>query len=198
MKILILFLFVVTGNLFAQTYEMEIAESREQKQHDLKDTSQHILTLEETEQLISLDFYPVNRDFAVVATFSKNKGKRFKMPTSSTRTPVYRKYGEIEFEINGVSQKLNLYQNLELKDKRYKNYLFLPFRDSTSGNETYGAGRYLDLEIPVGDTILLDFNLCYNPYCAYSYRYSCPIPPEENTLRVAIKAGEKTPKIKEN
>ena len=79
------------------------------------------------------------------------------------------------------------------KKKEYKDYLFIPFRDGTSRMETYGGGRYLDLRIPKGKTILVDFNLAYNPYCAYSHRYSCPIPPEINTLNVRILAGEKTP-----
>ncbi|MDG1428784.1 MAG: DUF1684 domain-containing protein, partial [Crocinitomicaceae bacterium] len=71
--------------------------------------------------------------------------------------------------------------------------LFIPFRDKTSRHETYGGGRYLDVQIPDRDMMHLDFNLAYNPYCAYSHRYSCPIPPEENTLNVSILAGEKTP-----
>jgi uncharacterized protein (DUF1684 family) len=79
------------------------------------------------------------------------------------------------------------------KQKEYKKYLFIPFRDLTSGKESYGGGRYIDTEIPAGETLILDFNRAYNPYCAYSHRYSCPIPPEENTLKVEIRAGEKVP-----
>ena len=77
--------------------------------------------------------------------------------------------------------------------KDYKDYLFIPFRDVTSGKETFGGGRFLDARIPKNDTLLIDFNLNYNPYCAYSERYSCPIPPTENTLKVSILAGEKVP-----
>jgi uncharacterized protein len=75
----------------------------------------------------------------------------------------------------------------------YADYLFVPFTDATTGNETYGSGRYIDLRL--GDiknnTVLLDFNKCYNPYCAYTSGYNCPIPPKENRLAVAVKAGEK-------
>ncbi len=73
----------------------------------------------------------------------------------------------------------------------FENYLFLPFTDLTNGNGTYGGGRYIDLEIPKGDTMVIDFNKSYNPYCAYNGKYSCPIPPKENDLNIAIKAGVK-------
>jgi uncharacterized protein (DUF1684 family) len=77
---------------------------------------------------------------------------------------------------------------------KYKNYLFVPFKDMTNGKETYGGGRYLDLETTdiQNDSVILDFNKAYNPYCAYSNGYSCPIPPKENHLAVSIEAGEKT------
>ena len=74
-------------------------------------------------------------------------------------------------------------------DPEYSNHLFIPFNDITNGVETYDAGRYIDLEIPKGDTIIIDFNKAYNPYCAYNDGYSCPIPPEENNLEVEVKAG---------
>jgi uncharacterized protein (DUF1684 family) len=117
------------------------------------------------------------------------------MPTTTTRSPVYRRFGFVQFQLNGMEHQLTVFQNMELKKQEgYTNYLFLPFRDSSSGNESYGGGRYLDLDIPKGEKILLDFNLAYNPYCVYSDRYSCPIPPEENRLKTAIRAGEKKPK----
>ena len=80
----------------------------------------------------------------------------------------------------------------ELIKGYYENYLFIPFRDITSGDETYGGGRYLDFRIPETDSVTIDFNLSYNPYCAYNHKYSCPIPPAENSLPVKILAGEKT------
>jgi uncharacterized protein (DUF1684 family) len=79
------------------------------------------------------------------------------------------------------------------RQKEYKNYLFIPFRDASSNHETYGGGRYLDLQIPDGNKTILDLNTVYNPYCVYSHRYSCPIPPAENTLKLSILAGEKVP-----
>ncbi|MCB0475507.1 MAG: DUF1684 domain-containing protein, partial [Flavobacteriaceae bacterium] len=96
------------------------------------------------------------------------------------------------FELNGQSLKLHVYQNQELiKQAEYENHIFIPFTDLSSGNESYGGGRYIDLEIPRGDTLVIDFNKAYNPYCAYNHKYSCPIPPRENSLPVAIHAGVK-------
>lgn len=140
-----------------------------------------------------LDFYPIDEKYIVKAKFKKSKNqKAFEMKTSTERLPKYIKYGEISFVLNGEKCKLNVYQNLELiKRKEYKNYLFLPFSDLTSGNETYIGGRYLDLEIPLGNSIIIDFNKAYNPYCAYNYKYSCPLVPLENDLKTAVKAGVK-------
>ena len=132
--------------------------------------------------------------YQIEATFTKDIGKRFKMPTTTDRMPVYRRYGYVTFQRDSVSYTLTAYQNLKMrKEEGFEDYLFIPFRDATSRLTTYGGGRYLDLRIPEEETILLDFNLTYNPYCAYSHRFSCPIPPEENTLKVAIEAGEKIP-----
>jgi uncharacterized protein len=87
---------------------------------------------------------------------------------------------------------LNIYRNIDLsKKKEYKNYLFLPFLDLTSGNESYGGGRYIDMRIPKGNIITIDFNKAYNPYCAYNHKYSCPVVPDENNLNIEIKAGVK-------
>jgi len=141
----------------------------------------------------SLPFFPINMNFYVEAAFKRTpKEKKFKMKTSTERTPVYRKYGEIIFIIKGSEYKLNVYQNIELsKKKEFKKYLFLPFTDLTTGEETYGGGRYLDLEIPKTKTIFIDFNQAYNPYCAYNHGYSCPVPPPENFLNIRVEAGVK-------
>ena len=87
---------------------------------------------------------------------------------------------------------MNLYQSLDLKKiEEYKDALFLPFTDLTSGVDSYGGGKYIDLKIPQGTTITIDFNRAYNPYCAYNHKYSCPIPPQENDLAIEIRAGVK-------
>jgi len=142
----------------------------------------------------SLEFYPVNETFFVNATLVKAKGgKVFEMKESGKYTSKYIKYGTLYFKIKGKDFKLNVYQNLELiVQEKYKNHLFLPFSDLTSGKQSYIGGRYIDLQIPKGNTIAVDFNKAYNPYCAYNYEYSCPLVPQENDLKVEIKAGVKT------
>jgi uncharacterized protein (DUF1684 family) len=141
----------------------------------------------------SLDFYPISEKFFVTATFVRTeKEKPFGMKTSTERTPTYVKYGEVHFIIEGQSLKLNVYRNIELsKKKEFKDYLFLPFSDLTSGNESYIGGKYIDLKIPKGNTIAIDFNTSYNPYCAYNHKYSCPKVPLENDLDIEIRAGVK-------
>ncbi len=148
---------------------------------------------EEIKSFESLDFFPIDTSFIVNATleFQKNS-KPFKMETNTGRLPVYTLYAIATFKIKDVSYKLNIYQNLKLMyTDEFEDYLFLPFTDKTNANTTYGGGRYIDLEIPKGDTIVIDFNTAYNPYCAYNSKYSCPIPPKENHLNLEINAGVK-------
>lgn len=141
----------------------------------------------------TLDFFPVNEKFFVNAQFTRTpKEKAFKMKTSTDRTPIYVKYGEVAFEIDGKTFKLNVYRNIELsRKKEFKDYLFLPFSDLTSGAESYIGGKYIDLKLPKGNAIAIDFNTSYNPYCAYNSKYSCPKVPLENDLNIEIKAGVK-------
>jgi uncharacterized protein (DUF1684 family) len=114
------------------------------------------------------------------------------MPTSTARKPLYVKYGEAHFTMDGKQLKLNIYRNIELsKQEEYKDHLFLPYSDLTSGKESYIGGKYIDLKTPAGPTIVIDFNLSYNPYCAYNYKYSCPKVPLENDLPIEILAGVK-------
>ncbi|MEI9956742.1 MAG: DUF1684 domain-containing protein [Ferruginibacter sp.] len=91
--------------------------------------------------------------------------------------------------------QLTVYQSKSLtKNDQYKDYLFIPFTDATSGDESYGSGRYIDILTTdiKNNTVTIDFNKAYNPYCAYTTGYNCPIPPRENYLIVAVKAGEKS------
>lgn len=149
-----------------------------------------------------LRFYEPNLDFVKEATFSKiENGKVIKMGTSSGKTKEYLPYGRATFEHQGKKHSLTLFKSIALsKIPKYKDYLFVPFRDLTSGESTYGAGRYIDVkttDIKDGK-ITINFNTAYNPYCAFSDGYSCPIPPKENSLELAIEAGEKNfAKIKE-
>ncbi|HTD94311.1 MAG TPA: DUF1684 domain-containing protein [Chitinophagaceae bacterium] len=141
-------------------------------------------------------FYPIDKNFRVIATLAPPKdGKWFSMPTSGKTPQIFRVYGILHFEIHDTLVTLNLYQSQNLlQTEKYRDLLFLPFTDQSSGEETYAAGRYIDLTIAdIRDNrVILDFNKAYNPYCAYvSGRYNCPIPPRENQLQVKIAAGEK-------
>jgi uncharacterized protein (DUF1684 family) len=137
-------------------------------------------------------FFPIDLKFRVIATLTVTPDETFfEMRTSTSKVQKYRKYGWVRFSIDGKKFKLPVYQSQVLmKTEEYKNYLFLPFTDLTNGEETYSAGRYLGLRIPAqGDELIIDFNQSYNPYCAYSDRYSCPIVPKKNHLNTKILAG---------
>ena len=110
------------------------------------------------------------------------------MKTSTTRLSKERVFGILSFTIKGLNYSLKVYQS-ESSVLESSDYLFLPYLDATNGITTYGGGRYLDLKIPKGDSIWLDFNKSYNPYCIYNERYSCPIVPIENLLPIKVDAG---------
>ena len=131
-------------------------------------------------------FYPIDTDYRVMATLTLTPDTEvFEMPTSGTRTPKYRAYGQMTFTLDGTSQTLTLYESMG----QYADYLFCPFYDETSGEATYGGGRYMDFLKPTTDKLWVDFNKCYHPYCAYLDKFNCPITPVENTLTVAVESG---------
>lgn len=179
---------------YSQKSKLEIDSLRLIHLNELTDTIEGVLNSEEVEHFKGLDYFDFSLTYQVETKFKKRIGRTFEMATSTDRKPVYRRYGRVKFKLNGKKCKLEVYQNIALSvEPEYTDYLFIPFRDLTSRKETYGGGRYLDVIMVNGKTMLLDFNLAYNPYCAYSYRYSCPIPPEVNTLKIEVKSGEKTP-----
>lgn len=190
----LLFILVTASFCFGQLTSVEVHSIRIEHLKELKDVEKGILNADEIKVFGGLNYFDFDTTYQLEAIFSKDKGPKFEMPTSTDRKPIYRQFGTLSFEINEKTEVLVVYQNIELsKSKEYQNYLFVPFRDENSGNETYGGGRYLDIQKQKGKNWIIDFNLAYNPYCAYSYRYSCPIPPEENTLTIPIDAGEKVP-----
>ena len=151
------------------------------------------LTTPDRLQFHTLDFFAPDPDYCVIAQFRRTKKEKpFGMKTTTGRLPTYVKYGELHFMLKGRPFKLNVYQNVgNAKKAGYENHLFLPFSDLTSGNQTYIGGRYIDLTISTTDSVVIDFNQAYNPYCAYNYKYSCPIVPLENDLDIEILAGVK-------
>jgi uncharacterized protein (DUF1684 family) len=112
----------------------------------------------------------------------------FEMPTSTTRLTKERVFGVLSFKFKSQIYKLNVYQS-QSSILKGDNTLLLPFLDDTNGLSSYGGGRYINIVIPESDSILLDFNMAYNPYCAYNERYSCPIVPKENYLPFRVEAG---------
>lgn len=180
------------------SYADNIKQLRNDKLRSLLETND-VLDSAEQVKLVSLSYYPVNETWVKTVTFTKDKGRPFEMPTSTDRLPRYRRVGYIHFEHDGQKHQLTLYKNLDLVAPEYKDYYFLPFKDLTAPNETYGAGRYIELYINVKKQkeFIVDFNTAFNPYCVYSYRYSCPITPKENHLNFRIEAGEKLPIKKE-
>jgi len=142
--------------------------------------------LENRMNFTGLNYYPPNPDFRYTLPINQAETPEpLTFQTSTGDERVYYRIGTIEFEVEGEPAQLALYKSDQHDE------LFLPFRDATSGNETYGAGRYLEPEELSDGQVLVDFNLSYNPFCAYSEAYSCPLPPFENHLAIAIRAGEK-------
>ena len=154
------------------------------------DTLHSPLPLEERKGFTALHRFPVDVAYRVKARFVALEGPVFGMKTTSDREPKYQSIGVLHFQLEGKEQQLTVFRNVDLSRlPDYVNYLFVPFTDLTNGEATYGGGRYLDLEGPLGAEVDLDFNRAYNPYCAYGGRYSCPIPPQENHLPVPVRAG---------
>ena len=140
-----------------------------------------------------LEYFDFDPKYIVEAKYVVNKKqKKFRMKTSTERRPEYMKYAKVKFELKGEKYVLNVYQSqASIEVEEYKDYLFIPFTDLTNGESTYGGGRYLDIKMPEGESVTLDLNLAYNPYCAYSHRYSCPIVPLENHVPTRVEAGVK-------
>jgi uncharacterized protein (DUF1684 family) len=143
-----------------------------------------------------VSFYKVQARYRLKATYEPLRNQPvFNMGTSSGKTKQAQKIGLVKFTINKRAYQLSAYQLIALRtNPEQQDLFFIPFTDATSGEETYSAGRYLDFklsDIQNGSSLVIDFNKAYNPYCAFVDGYNCPIPPPENQLTAAIKAGEK-------
>ena len=145
------------------------------------------LTPEQQRDFRGLNYYDDAPELAIVATPEVfDEQQLVEMQTSTGESADYLRWARVPFSVDGKEAALTLYRDPAT------NAIFLPFQDANRGGETYGAGRYLDVhELPDG-RVVLDFNYAYNPYCAYNDDWSCPLPPPENRLDVAIRAGEKT------
>ncbi|WP_299114977.1 DUF1684 domain-containing protein [uncultured Winogradskyella sp.] len=195
MKNLFLLFLICTTLSCAQEKQLLKSETEWQKKMnaDFKDASKSPLKAKDLKTFEGLDFFKFDSAYVVKAKLKRTpEAKPFKMKTTTARLADYRQYAVITFELKGEIHELNIYQNMGLLNKEgYEDYLFLPFLDDTNGNQSYSGGRYTEARIPEGDTLIIDFNKAYNPYCAYSERYSCPIVPRTNYVSLKIEAGVK-------
>ncbi|MGD9562783.1 MAG: DUF1684 domain-containing protein [Pyrinomonadaceae bacterium] len=173
----------------------DIQAFREGRDREFRDAAATPLMASDRTEFKGLRYFPVNAMFRVTAELVRTEAEKvFQMPTSSGNSKKFVKYGVLKFELAGKPFTLSVYQadaESRARNPEFADLLFIPFRDHTNGTETYGAGRYLDIRMPPSSNVTLDFNLAYNPNCAYgSSRYSCPVPPRENFLRTRIVAGE--------
>ncbi len=192
MKYILLFgLTFILVSAEAQDFEKRIALHRQEYKEEFLKTQNSPL---KEADLAYLRFFEPDSNYRLQAKFVATPGSEpFEMLTYSGMRKPYVKYGELHFELAEKKQTLNVYQSLDLrKMPQYRDYLFVPFKDLTNAQETYGGGRYLDFRMKdiEGDNCVLDFNKAYNPYCAYSEGYNCPIPPRENHLEAKVEAGE--------
>lgn len=160
---------------------------------DFKDASKSPLKAKDLKTFKRLDFFKHDVTFKVEAKLERTPNAEwFNMKTTTSRLSKERIYGIATFELKGKTYKLNIYQGEEnMNSEEYKDYLFLPFLDNTNGKTSYAGGRYIGLSIPDGNTITIDFNEAYNPYCAYNKKFSCPIVPRVNYLDLEVEAGVK-------
>jgi uncharacterized protein len=170
-------------------FEQEVMSLRADKDSFLRNNIDSPIPPSERPSFKGLKYFPPDDSYRVTSKLERfDTPKPIVISTSTGTQQAYVRYGAFSFQIQGKTLKLFVYKSAE---DPYARSLFVPFSDATSGRETYGAGRYLDLEEQGGDDYELDFNMAYNPYCAYSEEYTCPIPPIENRLPVRILAGEK-------
>jgi uncharacterized protein (DUF1684 family) len=168
----------------------ELDEFRAEKDAFFRDDPHSPLGSEQRATFEGLEYFPENEALVIkgqLQTEGIDRAERIVMQTTTGGEQEYRRAGVVRFEVDGELAQVTLYASPEADE------LFLPFRDATSGTETYGAGRYLEVEPPRGGgQVAIDFNYAYSPSCAYNPIWSCPIPPRENWLAVPIRAGEKS------
>ena len=196
MRLILIFIFVGSScQCFAQSdYQQLMRHYRDSINQEFGDPDLSILEEGDVKDFKGLEYFPANEKYVVKAKVEMiSEGEIFEMATSTERKPKYKPAVKLFFEIDGESLELTAYQSVKLSQNiEYENYLFLPFTDETNGNESYGGGRYLELDASdFTDFAEIDFNKCYNPYCSYNGKYSCPVPPKENSLSVKIEAGVK-------
>ncbi len=202
-----IFYYSLTGNVSQEDYVTTLLKEREEKDVFMKSDKDSPFksvpkqSSEEeplkknlavvTEDVNKLNYFPPDLKYKITAILEPIENKKvIVLPTSDGKEKQYLEYAFAKFKLEGKECKLLILEIINAGP--YKGTLFLAFADETSANETYGAGRYIDLKkVPGATSIVIDFNRAYNPYCAYSNNFSCPFPPKENILKIAVRAGEK-------
>jgi len=197
LKVILISAVVVLASMFyfnhqskvdKEQYSKLIEEKRSETDRFMRTSSSSPFTDSLKKSYRTLNYFAPNRDYRVQAIIIPIEAKdQLIIPTSDGQKQRYQKYAYAEFKIDGERQRLLLLKPIGLGQQ---DVIFTAFADATSGESTYGGGRYLDLSFKKAKQITIDFNLAYNPYCAYSPTFSCPLPPNENILSIAIRAGE--------
>ncbi|MFN4986139.1 MAG: DUF1684 domain-containing protein [Ignavibacteria bacterium] len=169
--------------------EGEIIEMRQEKDAQFRDGDDSPLPADKRTSFTGLSYFAPDPEYVVMAKFVESTSQdTIALQTSKEDVRKAFRAGAFTFRLNGKDLKLWAYTFADSEDTES---LFVPFTDKTSGHETYYGGRYMDVPMVDGDDYVLDFNMAYNPYCAYNDKYSCPLVPNENDLSTAVRAGEK-------
>ena len=198
-KIYFVFILIISGVLVSAgceekennllSFANEYSELRTSKNNFFKNDPSSPLLEEDKGNFKELKYYEPDPEYKFTGVIQKYEAPEVtEMLTSSSELKKFYKYGYFNFKINGKDHSLQLYKPVD--DSGHDPYYFIPFKDKSNETDTYGAGRYLDIPVTESDTITVDFNMAYNPYCAFSPYYSCPLPPRENHLSIEIRAGE--------
>mgnify|MGYP000294803048 CR=1 FL=1 len=194
-KIVFLFLiFLISCKNDQKRMILGYSEFQKEMNAKFKDASKSPLTKKDLKDFKGLEFFPIDDAYKIKAVLSKTpNGAIVQFPTTTDRVAMYKEYGLLSFSIDTMVVKLTIYKE-ENPDLLYQDYLFLPFFDLTNGRTSYKGGRFIDVlttDENSDGTITLDFNKAYNPSCAYSNRYSCPVPPPDNFINTEVRAGVK-------
>jgi uncharacterized protein len=172
-----------------ETWKRALLRFRVQKEEFMLHSRDSPFAHSDQHRFQSLKYFEPDPAFRFEASLVRYRTESSVMMTTSVgERQLFSTEGRFDLVVGGQPVQLQAYQSVERDDPN----LFIPFRDATSGKETYGAGRYLDMRVEHDDKYLVDFNYAYNPYCAYVEGYACPLPPAENWLKVAVRAGEKS------
>ncbi len=190
-SVIITVFYTFYGSKDQTEYVNDVLSERREKDTFMR-TSKESPFAENPDAFEGLKYFPPDIKYRITANLTLVEDRKpVVLATNDGKEERYMEYAYAEFDLSGFRNRLLVLEIIDMGPSRGK--LFLAFGDATSANETYGAGRYLDISRAQGsNTITLDFNKAYNPYCAYTEKFSCPLPPAENLLPIPIPAGEKT------